>query len=226
LKNLEDDVGHLLSSVNPEAAARIEGESLGGWGSGDPAVESASVEFPAEQFAPAASVPTVDYPLPAVSSLVQYHLREGDFQSRRNVFAALVLACRDDGSLDLLVFRDADDLVGMQGVPPRRGTDAGWVAARHAEGAGNGALQSSIEDLIAVIFGADRENVPTEPIAKTLNDLIEFRCWVCGEDLAEIDNPLLPRVRAQDKRIAALENQVAALVDAAKPRPRGRPKKG
>lgn len=85
-------MGHLLSSVNAEAA-----ESL----------NTGTAEAPP--------------PLPPIGSVVEYVMRPGHGRSGRNRFPAFVMGKSNHGSgLDLLVFIDAGDFIDEQMVERKR----------------------------------------------------------------------------------------------------------
>lgn len=79
-------MGHMLKTVNPEAVEHI----------GTLHEESAVGA--------------------AVGDIVVYRPRVGERRGGRDEFPAMVMGHRDDGSLDLIVFRDADDVIAIQHV--------------------------------------------------------------------------------------------------------------
>lgn len=105
--------GHLLSTVNPEAAQEADSGRLvphHGSGGGDLL----------------ALRPTL---VPKIGEVVAYHPRPGEFRRGRTEFPAMVLQ-RDEASrtLDLLIFYDRDDQHTMEGVPewPQGQMTLGW----------------------------------------------------------------------------------------------------
>lgn len=115
-------MGHLLATVNPEAAAAIGKEAIPdpvtGWGS-DP------VE-PAPE--PVAQTVAPDARLPGIGETVVYQRRAGDFRAGRRAFPALVLDVHPEtAALDLVVVYEAEDSVTLRKVKPQSGIDAGWL---------------------------------------------------------------------------------------------------
>jgi hypothetical protein len=64
-----------------------------------------------------------DEPVPDMGDTVVFHPRVGEYRAGRNKFAAIVTWVRDDETLNLEVFYDADDFIGQRNVP-RRGASA------------------------------------------------------------------------------------------------------
>jgi hypothetical protein len=97
-------MGHMLATVNPDAADAIGHEH------------------------------DMDQGVPDIGETVVFHPRVGEWRAGRNKFAAIVTWVHDDGTLDLVVFYDADDFIGQRSVPRREGDGRGWVAVTRDSG--------------------------------------------------------------------------------------------
>lgn len=64
--------------------------------------------------------------VPGIGETVVFHPRMGEWRAGRNKFGAIVTWVHDDGTLDLVVFYDADDFIGQRAVPRRDGEGRGW----------------------------------------------------------------------------------------------------
>ena len=113
-------MGHLLATVNPEAAARIGTEEDG---------QNAPPTAPAQAMMNAAMSGNDPMPvdLPEIGEPIRYHLRTGDFRAQRNVFPAQVTAVNPEkGTIDLIAFFDAEDRIDQRNALPWDGSGPGW----------------------------------------------------------------------------------------------------
>lgn len=117
--------GHLLSTVNPEAAA----EADSGWKpAGPPLGEEAIGAWDGIKSISEASMPMDGpRPLPSVGMDVVYHLRDGDARNMRTSFPAVVLSSDPETrTCSLVVTVDAGDLWRQDRVPQYAAPEAGW----------------------------------------------------------------------------------------------------
>lgn len=82
-------MGHLLSTVNPEAAAAIQPRQVAA------------------------------KDMPAVGSFVQYFARPGEGRRGGHEFGAMVTRVYDNGTIDGIAFYDADDFRNLERLPQR-----------------------------------------------------------------------------------------------------------
>lgn len=112
-----------------------------------------------------------------VGTVVEYHGRAGSMRQGRTSFPAMVLRQHpDDGSLDLLVFFEAEDILWEQRVLPwsEQKPDRCWTPVPHNP------LHAELQALHEAIFG-DFER-PPKPIMEHLSDL-DMR-------LRKLENPI------------------------------------
>jgi hypothetical protein len=115
--------GHLLKTINPEAAE----EADSGWRpAGPPLVEDVeTVPMGIHEGVPFEEVPVLA--LPSVGMDVVYHLRDGDARNMRTKFPAVVLdADSVTRTLSIVVTVDAGDLWRQDRVPQYAPPEAGW----------------------------------------------------------------------------------------------------
>lgn len=110
-------MGHLLSSVNPQAA--VEADS--GWKPAGPPLSDQPAMAPEVDQTPKSSF------LPAVGASVRYHFRDGDSRNMRTAFPALVLDVNQaEGTISLLITVDAGDFWRQDHVQPWAAPEPGW----------------------------------------------------------------------------------------------------
>jgi len=115
--------GHLLKTINPEAAE----EADNGWKpAGPPLVEDVeAIPMGIHEGVPFEEVPMLA--LPSVGMDVVYHLRDGDARNMRTKFPAVVLdADPVTSTLSIVVMVDAGDLWRQDRVPQYAPPEAGW----------------------------------------------------------------------------------------------------
>lgn len=110
-------MGHLLSTTNPEAAARLQEE-------GDKGITKPVVSPPAPAPAPAAAPPQApvkapyDGYVPEVGEIVHYHARPGEGRAGKTIFPAMVLHFNErEGTTQLAIFYAADDVADRIHIP-------------------------------------------------------------------------------------------------------------
>lgn len=150
-------MGHLLKTVNPAAAARIEQDAA-----------------------------AVDVRLPGTGMPVLYHLRPGEMRMGRTAFPALVLGRSAAGGLDLIVFMGANEIIQQERVSAYNGDGRGWspidavvidadpVSAQDigaSEGVVTTAPNDAVARLLQQVFGD--YHATDEPIMAVLNEFEE-----------------------------------------------------
>jgi hypothetical protein len=124
-------MGHLLSSVNPEVAQRLQEE--GDAGVRKPLITPSAAEAitdPAKPYAPAKPLAMVqphepEYTcdrIPPVGCVVTYHARPGQGRAGKTEFPSVVMHCDEKGRAELAVIFSADDLAEFEKVPYRSET--------------------------------------------------------------------------------------------------------
>lgn len=113
-------MGHLLSTVNPQAAEDADS----GWKPAGPPLTEASAEaLPSAQ----KLKPRPDGAIPTIGHIVVYHLRDGDSRNRRIKFPAVVMdSDPETGTLKLWVIVDDGDTWMQDHVPARVAPEPGW----------------------------------------------------------------------------------------------------
>lgn len=123
--------GHLLATVNPEAAA----EADSGWKpAGPPLTEDTgpieALTAKTEYETGMRSIPMGEpssFALPSVGMDVVYHLRDGDARNMRTKFPAVILSSDPETrTVSLVVMVDAGDLWRQDRVPQYAPPEAGW----------------------------------------------------------------------------------------------------
>lgn len=183
-------MGHLLSTLNPEAAEEADSGRL----------VPHHPEWPL---------------LPRVGQMVSYHPRPGEFRRGREEFPAIVLHAEPErGTLDLLVVYDRDDWHGMEGVPrwPADGSTLGWTQAEPPRSdsardprfddmlAKLDMLEGMIEALASRIFGKLEM-----PEGETLLGILDEH-----EDRVTTLETNCPKAEAIEKKLATLRQEINA----------------
>lgn len=148
-------MSHLLATVNPEAARRLEEE--GGEVTLTPR-EDAAPPPPAPPAEREVIVPDEPEPivLPVIGEGVAYYPRTGELRAGKGVHAGIVTAVNpEDSTVDLVVVFDADDFIGIRRVPARQGNEGmGWVMRGNA---GVEALVPRVFELEAAVAKLQRQ---------------------------------------------------------------------
>lgn len=116
--------GHLLKTINPEAAA----EADSGWKPLPEAVDWTPNEMAAANSYQGVPIREVEsLPLPSVGMDVVYHVRDGDARNMRTKFPAVILSADPETrTVSLVITVDAGDLWRQDHVPQYAPPEAGW----------------------------------------------------------------------------------------------------
>jgi hypothetical protein len=167
--------GHLLSSVNPEAAAQLQRD--GDAGIRPPLVTQTAPEQitdPKTPYVPKKPLPMVqphepEYTcdrVPEVGEIVRYHARPGQGRAGKIDFSAMVMHCDPKGRAELMVFFSADDMSEFEKVPYRTDTIQ-WPAWSFIQSADTIALAQRLSSALDII---ERLNNRCEALETLLAD--------------------------------------------------------
>lgn len=111
-------MGHLLSTTNPEAAARLQAE-------GDAGVKRPIVSNAEAKPAPAPPVAPLKAPydgyMPEVGEIVHYNARPGEGRAGKTVFPAIMMHCDEQtGHAQLFIIYASDDFSDRVNIPARQ----------------------------------------------------------------------------------------------------------
>lgn len=157
-------MGHMLSTMNPEEASKLQGHE--------------AVEAVADAMRSGESIDPIDQPfidtsgMPEIGDWVLYQPRRGEIRRGRNRVAALVTWVYPDSRLcDLAIFYEANDTVDQQRIPEAVGEERGWIVkTRAAAPSGEIAeLRKEIVELRQIMLG-DYE-APLTSLFAMLDDL-------------------------------------------------------
>lgn len=145
-------MSHLLSTVNPEAAAAITERPIQ---TAAPAEDLLSAQPVASAAPPVAPEPE-QTSLPGVGDGVTYFPRPGELRAGKGLHAAIVTAVNpEDRTVDLVVVYDADDFVGMRRVPARLNREGmGWEPKPAVNDARIAALEAAVDRLSRQVLGS------------------------------------------------------------------------
>lgn len=144
--------------------------------------------------------------LPGVGDPLVYYPRASEVQRGRTKVAAICThVWPDEGAIDIVVVREADDMLTLERVPERVGGEPGW-ARLHEHQAVFDPATAPMRDLVDAPFVQSQEAVD---LAKLRDDFDAFKTAVLkalyGKDFEPIDEPIVGVLSEFEDRIAGLE---------------------